>query len=247
VAGAPGGDPERAGAISLMLLLAIDTATSQVGVAFGDGGEVRAEVRLAGRRRHAEQLVPAIRTLAEWSGIELGQLAAIAVDVGPGLFTGLRVGVTTAKVMAQALRIPVVPAVSLDLVASPLRHSRRRIVAVLDARRREVYHASYLPVPGGVQRVTDYAVGSPDDLVADLEATGDEVLLVGDGIPAHAASFTHLDRAELAGPEFAAPSTAALVALATSRVEREEFVTPFDVHPLYLRASDAELSWTGVR
>jgi tRNA threonylcarbamoyladenosine biosynthesis protein TsaB len=230
-----------------MLLLAIDTATSQVGVALGDGGDVRAEVRLVGGRRHAEQLVPAIRSLSEWSRIELEQLAAIAVDIGPGLFTGLRVGVTTAKILAYALRIPVVPVVSLDLVASPLRHTRRTIVAVLDARRREVFHASYLPVPGGVQRTTDYAVSTPDDLVAELEATADEVLLVGDGIGSHPSTFATLDRAELAGPEFAAPSIAALVALATSRVEREEFVTPWDVHPLYLRASDAELNWAGAR
>ena len=108
-----------------MLVLAIDTATKQVGVAIGDGGAVRAEVRLAGGRRHAEQLVPAISALLDWTGVRLDQLAAIAVDVGPGLFTGLRVGITTAKVMAQALRVPVVPVASLDLVAYPVRHSPR--------------------------------------------------------------------------------------------------------------------------
>jgi tRNA threonylcarbamoyladenosine biosynthesis protein TsaB len=230
-----------------MLLLALDTATSQVGVAIGDAGDVRGEVRLAGGRRHAEQLAPAIRELTSWTGVRLDQLAAIAVDIGPGLFTGLRVGVTTAKVMAQALKIPVVPVASLDLVAYPLRYARRRIVAVLDARRREVFHASYFSVPGGVQRTTDYAVGTPADLVADLEASPEEVLLVGDGVAAHAATFASLERAEVAGSELAAPSTAALVALATARVEREEFVAPWDVQPCYLRASDAELNWAGAR
>jgi len=228
-------------------VLAIDTATMQVGVAIGDGGSLRGEVRLAGGRRHAEELAPAIRQLVAWTGVRLDHLAAIAVGIGPGLFTGLRVGVTTAKVMAQALRIPVIPVVSLDLVAYPVRHSRRVIVAVLDARRREVFHAAYRPVPGGVQRVTDYQVGRPADLVAELEAGGDEVLLVGDGVTAHADVFAGLDRAELAGPEFAAPSTAALVALASARYEQEEFSTPWEVEPLYLRESDAELGWEAVR
>jgi tRNA threonylcarbamoyladenosine biosynthesis protein TsaB len=155
----------------------------------------------------------------------------------------MRVGVTTAKVMAQALRIPVVPIVSLDLVAYPLRHTHRAIVAVLDARRREVFRATYRPVPGGVQRVSDYAVGAPADLVAELAASGDEVLLAGDGVAAHAEELGALDHAELAGPEFAAPSTAALVALAAAHYEREEFSTPWEVEPLYLRESDAELSW----
>jgi tRNA threonylcarbamoyladenosine biosynthesis protein TsaB len=228
-------------------LLAIDTATATVGVAIGDAGAVRGEIRLTGGRRHAEELAPAIRRLVEWTGVELDQLAAIAVGIGPGLFTGLRVGVTTAKVMAQALRIPVVPVVSLDLVAYPMRHAHRLIVAVLDARRREVFHAAYQPVPGGVQRVTDYTVGAPADLVAELEAGGAEVLLAGDGVAAHASVFAELDRAELAGPEFSAPSTSALVALATARVLREEFASPWEVEPLYLRESDAELTWGAVR
>jgi len=227
-----------------VLVLAIDTATAQVGVAIGEAGEVRGEVRLVGGRRHAEQLAPAIRELGEWTGVRLESLAAIAVGIGPGLFTGLRVGVTTAKVMAQALRIPVVPVPSLDLVAYPVRHSNRLVVAVLDARRREVFHAAYRPVPGGVQRITEYAVASPADLVAQIEAGGAEVLLVGDGVAAHADAFAGLDRVELAGPEFAHPSVAALVGLATARVEREEFDTPWDVRPLYLRETDAELNWS---
>lgn len=227
-----------------MFVLAIDTATAQVGVAIGEGGEVRGEIRLVGGRRHAEQLAPAIKTLVDWTGVRLDQVAAIAVGIGPGLFTGLRVGVTTAKVMAQALRVPIVPIPSLDLVAYPVRHSNRLVVAVLDARRREVFHASYRTVPGGVQRVTDYLVASPADLVAQLAAGGEEALLVGDGIAAHAAAFTGLDRVELAGPELAHPSVAALVSLATARVEREEFETPWDVAPMYLRESDAELNWS---
>lgn len=226
-----------------MLILAMDTATEQVGVAIGDAGHLRGEVRLTGARRHAEQLAPAIRELFDWTGVEPAQLAAIAAGVGPGLFTGLRVGVTTAKVMAQALRVPIVAVPSLDLVAYPLRHARRLVVTALDARRGEVFHAWYRPVPGGMQRVSPYAVGSPDDLVAELAARGEEVLLVGGGVARYRAEFSALDRAEIAGADLDAPSVGALVELATARVEREEFDTPREVRPLYLRESDAEISW----
>jgi tRNA threonylcarbamoyladenosine biosynthesis protein TsaB len=224
-----------------MLLLALDTATAQVGVAIGDGGDVRSEVRIVGGRRHAEQLAPAIQFVCHESGVDLDQLAAIAVGIGPGLFTGLRVGVTTATVMAQALRVPVIDVPSLDLVAYPLQHVGRLIVAVLDARRGEVFHARYRPVPGGVQRDGEYAVGKVEELVADLEAVGEEVLLAGDGVARHHEAFAKLERSELAGPQFAAPSVAALVELATARFEREQFCAPWDVHPMYLRESDAAL------
>jgi tRNA threonylcarbamoyladenosine biosynthesis protein TsaB len=137
----------------------------------------------------------------------------------------------------------VVGVASLDLVAYPLRHTNRLIAAMLDARRGEVFHARYRPVPGGLQRVTDYEVGVPGDLVADLIATGEEVLLAGDGALRYLQELAEVDRAEKAGPSFAFPSAAALVELATARMEREDFSSPWDVQPLYLRRSDAEIEW----
>src|SRR5680860_1018932 len=121
----------------------MDSATPRVSVAIGRDGAVVGEVKLVGGRRHAEQVAPAIRYLCDELDVDLGHLTAIAVGLGPGLFTGLRVGVTTAKVMAQALRMPVVGIPSLDLLAYPVRHTSRLVVAVLDARRREVFHARY--------------------------------------------------------------------------------------------------------
>src|ERR1700750_3193606 len=137
-----------------MLLLCLDTATPQVGVAIGSDDQVIGRVQLARPQHHAAHRAPAIQYLLERLDLSLDQLSGIGVGIGPGLFTGLRVGVTTAKVMAQALRIPVVGVPSLDLVAYPLRYSERTVVAVLDARRREVFAARYQPVPGGVQRVS---------------------------------------------------------------------------------------------
>jgi tRNA threonylcarbamoyladenosine biosynthesis protein TsaB len=173
----------------------------------------------------------------------LEQLSAIAVAIGPGMFTGLRVGVTTAKVLAQALRIPVVPVVSLDLLAYPLRHASSLVVPVMDARRREVYYAMYRPVPGGIQRLGEYELGSVDDVTAELRARGGEALVCGDGALRNAAAFADCDRVALAGASHAAPSLPALVELATGRFEREEFLPAAAVTPLYLRRSDAEITW----
>jgi tRNA threonylcarbamoyladenosine biosynthesis protein TsaB len=225
------------------MLLCLDTATPRVSVAFGHDGEVLGSVELDTGRRHAEQVAPSIEYLRDRLDVDLEHLAGIAVGVGPGLFTGLRVGITTARVMAQTLRIPVIGVPSLDLVAYPLRHTHRLVATVFDAKRHEVFHARYRPVPGGVQRVSEYEVSAPGKLVAELLAAGDEVLLAGDGIACYGGEFAAIDRAEYAGSEFSAPSAAALVALATARMEREEFSAPWDIHPMYLRKSDAELAW----
>jgi tRNA threonylcarbamoyladenosine biosynthesis protein TsaB len=226
-----------------VLTLAIDTATAQVGVAFGRDGRVLGEVRIDGGRRHAEELAPAIRYLSGETGVALDQLAFVAVGVGPGLYTGLRVGVTTARTLAQVLEIPIVGIPSLDLVAYPWRAAHREVVALIDARRQEVFAARYLPVPGGMQRVGEYVVCAPDAIAAEIAAAGSDVLVAGDGALAHPEVFAGVEHVELVGAPGAAPSPVALVELATGRYEREEFSRPDELVPLYLRRSDAEIAW----
>jgi tRNA threonylcarbamoyladenosine biosynthesis protein TsaB len=177
-------------------------------------------------------------------GIELREVSVIAVDVGPGLFTGLRVGIATAKSMAQALRVPMIGLSSLDLLAHQVRFSRRLIVPVIDAKRGEVFSALYRQVPGGVQRLTDYRVGTAREVGDELLARADDVLLVGDGALRYAPELTS-DRGivEFGGVGVAYPSATDLVELAHPRALREEFVQPRELAPLYLRKSDAELNW----
>lgn len=226
-----------------MLILGIETAAVQVGCAIGGHEGVLASFHAARRRRHVEALVPAIEFTCRQAGVELRELGAIAVDIGPGLFSGLRVGVTTAKTLAQALRLPMVGVASLDLLAFPVRHSTRLIVPVIDARRGEVFYAWYRQVPGGVQNLSGYQLGTPDDLASELVAKGEDALLVGDGALRYADEFSEVAGGQITGPPNVYPSAAALVALAHPKALREEFVSPSELEPLYLRRTDAELNW----
>jgi tRNA threonylcarbamoyladenosine biosynthesis protein TsaB len=226
-----------------VLILGIETATLQVGCAIGGHEGVIAEFHAARGRRHAETLAPAIDFVRRQARVDLREIGAIAVDVGPGLFTGLRVGVATAKAMAQALRIPMVGVSSLDLLAFPLRYARRLIVPVVDARRSEVFYAFYRQVPGGVQRLSPYQVGSPADLASELLASGEECLVVGDGALRYRENFDDVARVEFGDVGNAYPSASALVELAHPKALREEFVPPWELAPLYLRRADAEINW----
>lgn len=227
-----------------MLILGITTSTAQVGCAIGGHEGVLASTHVARGRRHAETLAPAIDFLCRQARIDLADVGAIAVDVGPGMFTGLRVGVAAAKALSHARRLPMIGVSSLDLLAFPLRHSPRRIVCAIDGGRGELFHAAYRQVPGGVQRMDEPAVATPADLAADLAASRDDVLLVGDGALRHCDVFEPLDQVELGDPGIAYPSAGSLVQLAHPRALREEFTGPGDVAPLYLRKPDAEISWT---
>lgn len=226
-----------------MLILGISTSTAQVGCAIGGHEGVLGAVHSTRGRRHAETLIPAIDHLCRQARIELSELGAVAVDLGPGMFTGLRVGVAAGKAIAHARRLPMIGVTSLDLLAFPLRHSARRIVCAIDAGRGEIFHASYRHSPGGVQRVTEPEVATPADLASDLVATKEELLLVGDGALRYRDAFAELARAELADAGFAHPSAGSLVQLAHARALREDFVAPTELSPLYLRKPDAEINW----
>jgi len=226
-----------------VLILGIETATLQVGCALGGHEGVRASFHAAHGRRHVETLAPAIAFICRQTQVDLVEVGAVAVDVGPGLFSGLRVGVAAAKAFAQALRVPVVGVASLDLLAFPVRHTNRLIVSAIDARRRELFYAFYRQVPGGVQRLSPYNVGTAEELVSELVARGEESLFVGDGVLRYPEMLIEGARTESGGPATAHPSAAALVELAHPLAMREEFVQSWELEPLYLRKSDAEINW----
>ncbi|MGD9753425.1 MAG: tRNA (adenosine(37)-N6)-threonylcarbamoyltransferase complex dimerization subunit type 1 TsaB [Acidimicrobiia bacterium] len=227
-----------------MLVLGIETSSTQVSCAIGGYEGVRAAAQVNRDQRHAELLAPMIAQVCRAADVRYRDLGAIAVGVGPGLFTGLRVGLATAKAMALALRIPMIGVGSLDLLAFPVRLSPRTIVAVMDARRSEVFAASYRATPGGLQRLDEAAVWSPLELAGELDAHADGPhLLVGDGALRYAEHFADLKGVELADRALAHPSAWALVQLAHAQAVREEFVAPEEIHPTYLRKPDAEANW----
>ena len=223
-----------------MYILGIDTATPVTSVAIGSESGVVAAFEVRRERGHAAVLTPAVRWLLDAAGLEGAALGGVAVGTGPGLFSGLRVGISSAKALAQAWGRPMIGVPTLDLLAFANRHTHLTICAAIDAKRGEVFATFYRPAPGGVVRVNDFQVVRPDQLAAAIEARNEDVLLVGDGARAYPEAFSRIGDCHLGPVSQAAPSAAALVELAVPRFEREEFVQPFDVHPLYLRRPDVD-------
>jgi tRNA threonylcarbamoyladenosine biosynthesis protein TsaB len=230
-----------------MLVLGIETSTPQASVAIGSEQGVIASALVSRGATYNQFLLPAIRFCLDEAGLDYRNLGGVAVSLGPGLFTGMRVGVATAKALSQALSVPIVGMASLDLVAYDVRYSPKPIAVVLDARRNEVFHAFYRASPGGIQRMTDYRVETPERLAAGISSRPGEVLLVGNGALLYRDVFEGAGSVEVGSMSHAFPDARALVELSVPRMFREDFDSLFDLKPLYLRRSAKRIQWERIR
>ena len=226
------------------MILGIESATSRVGCALGDASGVLAARESARPRRHAESLVPQIAEVLTESGVSAADIDVVAVDVGPGLYTGLRVGITTAVTMAHALGAVMVPVTSLELVARNAARAAgestgprtfQRIDAVVDARRGELFHAAFTPEG---EPITEPDVVDPQVLAETLRSAAAEILLVGDGVEAYEALFAQVGLSIARLPAY--PSAETAVELAAGAVAAGTTVSPDSIRPLYLRGPDAQ-------
>lgn len=225
-----------------MLVLGIETSTMRSGVCLASERGPLAVASLSRGQAHGEFLTPAITFCLDHAQVRVGELGGVAVSLGPGLYTGMRVGIATAQALAHARGLPVVGLASLDLLAFGVRHVRRLLCTVLDARRKELFWAFYRAAPGGVQRVSDFKVGPASKVAGEIEAASEDVLAVGDG------AILHRTLLESAGAEVgswgsAYPSAQALVELALPRFLREDTQRPDSLRPHYLRSADARIGW----
>lgn len=153
-----------------MLLLAFDTATPAVTVALHDGTHVLAETTTADARRHGELLASSIDAVLTEAGADRLDITAVAAGTGPGPYTGLRVGLVTARVLGSALGVPVYGVCTLDVIAADAVAAARgrEFIVTTDARRREVYWARY---DASGRRLDGPAVGFPADVAETAAAS----------------------------------------------------------------------------
>jgi tRNA threonylcarbamoyl adenosine modification protein YeaZ len=202
------------------VLLAFDTATPYVSVALHDGRDVVAELTADRPMKHGEQLAPLIEEALRRAGAGRSDLSGIGVGVGPGPFTGLRVGLVTARTLALVLQVPVHGVCSLDVLAVEAVDTgvvRDEFVVATDARRKEVYLASY--DPDGSRRHGPL-VERPGAAATHLPVVGEGAVLYPDAFP------------NAVGPE--RPSAGWL-----ARAVVGQRVAQHDPEPLYLRRPDA--------
>jgi tRNA threonylcarbamoyladenosine biosynthesis protein TsaB len=222
-----------------MLVLGIETSTTQGGVAIIDADRVLCEAVLNVEVTHSERLLPAIdRALGE-ARVSLEALGGIAVSIGPGSFTGLRIGLSTAKGLAYATGIPVVGVSTLEAMAWALPAARWQICPVLDARKQEVYAALFRHESAALRRITEDAAMSPEAL---CRLVRNPTLFLGDGVAGYGAFFRErLGERMLLPPVASRGARPACVAeLGRERLLSGQRDLLESLVPRYLRPSEAE-------
>ncbi len=225
-----------------MKLLAVDTSTRSCGVAVTDGEAVMAEATYNGPRTHSRHLMPMVRSVLGLAGLTVAELDGLAVVLGPGTFTGLRIGVGAVKGLAEAGDKPVVGVSSLRALAEQARLDSRLICPLIDARRGEVYFSRFRSRDGILHREIPDAVAPPEKAV---EAIREPCLFVGSGAALYREKLTGVlgSRAAFV-PDGLHIVRAAIVAnLGAARLSRGETEDAGAITPLYIRKSDAELNF----
>ena len=234
-------------------VVAIETATETVGVAVRTPAGVEAEFALTGRRRHVETLTPALEHLLEQVDLVPGDLGLVAVDIGPGLFTGLRVGVAAAKGLAQALGVGVVCVTSLDVLTAAAAEAAHEglVLASVDARRGEVFATLREVEEHGesIAQPLPPALWDPRELAAALgRLDGASIHAVGDGAQRYGELLASVPGVHVVAPALSFPPALTLLRLALARLARGEApVDAASVVPLYMREADAKSNYVQAR
>jgi tRNA threonylcarbamoyladenosine biosynthesis protein TsaB len=233
-----------------MLILAVETSTFTGSVALVEGameGEASPSLRVIGEttlqvsETHSSRLMPTIDRLLRETSLPVQKVQGIAVGLGPGSFTGLRIAVSTVKGLAFALRVPVAGVPTLDALAHNIRYASTQVCPVLDARKKEVYAALFRSDgEGRLKKISEDWVLSPEDLCSRIsEAT----VLVGNGTEVYAEIFRGRlgSRALFAPPELSFPRAVHVARLALPAFQRGEKLDLFTFTPIYVRRSEAEI------
>jgi tRNA threonylcarbamoyladenosine biosynthesis protein TsaB len=227
------------------MMLAFDTATDRLTVALGTPDRIIAEINEDAPRAHLGRLLPAIDEVIKKAKVDLAGIDHLAVGIGPGSFTALRIAISTAQSLAHALDRPLVGVSTLDIVAAQLAQSLPAtseagslIYPVLDAKRREVYTAGY---DSQGRRLTDYQVLHPEQLAKNLTALSAPVVLGGDGLT-YSSVFAGTAETNVffADQSLWAPRASVLIGLAKDKIDKGEVEPYFAVLPMYIRLPDAK-------
>ncbi|ARK28630.1 tRNA (adenosine(37)-N6)-threonylcarbamoyltransferase complex dimerization subunit type 1 TsaB [Halalkalibacter krulwichiae] len=222
--------------------LAIDTSSFVMGIAITDGERTLGEVTTNIKKNHSIRLMPAINKLLKEVGVTAKELTRVVVANGPGSYTGVRIGVTTAKTLAWSLNIPVIGVSSLTVMAQTGRFFQGVIVPIMDARRGQVYTGHYEAEGMSVQLIGEDKLRMLEDWLDYLDGLNKPVLFIGQDVELHRSLIEEKlkEKALIAVGAMTLPRAAELARLGN---EQKDYPHSHEFVPNYLQLAEAEKNW----
>ncbi len=230
-----------------MRVLAVETSTMLGGVAVVDDEKgLVAETRLNVKTTHSERLMTAVDNVLKQAELTLQDIDVFGIAIGPGSFTGLRIGLSTVKGLSYATGKKIVTIPTLEAFAWNFPFCPHQVCLMLDARRGEVYAAVFKWEEAGFRRMLPETSIRPDDLLSSLEGV---VLFAGEGVSLYSEKIRDImkERALIAPPQAMVPSPANVAMLGLKKAKDGDYADASAQVPYYIRKSEAEVKWSGKR
>ncbi len=226
------------------MILAIETSSLVSSIAIGSRQKLAGELTIQNKLTHSEQLIPHIDTLLQLTGVEKKELNGIAISMGPGSFTGLRIGMGTAKAMAYGLQIPIKGVKTPLAMAYNQMDSNDLIAVLIDGQKNNVYFSLYRFHNFQIEVVEDIQVLPIEDVLSKLVAYKSKVIFLGDGV---GVGENMIKEASpdfiLAPPHTIIPRGTSVLQCALQCWDSTPFHDPMSLVPYYIRRSEAEVLW----
>ena len=224
-----------------MVILGIETSTKTCSIALADGEKIRDEISLHLGLFHSERVIPLLDEILKSNGMAIKDIDGIAVSIGPGSFTGIRIGVSTARGLAQSLNIPLVGIPSLDGLAFGMETSGEVVCPMIDALRREIYTALY----EGRKRLTPHQLIGIESWLEGLKDKGETILFLGEAVDIYEDLIKDSlkKKAKIVEKEKRYASADRVAQLGLEKLVSGEGKKYDEVFPLYIRKPEAEVKW----
>ena len=224
-----------------MKILGIDTSSMAASVAVIEDNKLICEYTINTKKTHSQKLMPMIENMLGLSDLNVREIDAIAVCEGPGSFTGLRIGMATAKAIAHVNDIPVIGVNSLEALAANMNLCDKKICSILDAQRNQVYTGRYQYEGTKLVEIKEIGIQQIDELLEELAQSKEEWILVGEAVYKYEDKIKEIENIEIPAASNNVTKAGSLCSVAKVKFdEGKDIFDCYTVNPLYIRKSQAE-------
>lgn len=227
-----------------MKILGMDTSSMAASVAVVEDDNLICEFTVNNKKTHSQKLMPMIENMLSMSDLSIKDMDLLAVCIGPGSFTGLRIGMATVKAMAHVNNIPIIAVNSLESLANNINFCDRNICCILDAQKNQVYSAKYKFENGEMIELDGVDVVEFDALVDEIVSTNEEFIIVGEAVYKYKDKIENIKNIKIPSPANNVSKAGSLCSLALNKYNKNIDVhTCYTINPMYIRKSQAEVQY----